>query len=82
MKKLLILLVCLLLACFSAGAENLAVNPGFELEDGKDVPECWYTDAWKGSSSIFETLDDGGENVLHIFSFESNDARWVQDIPV
>ncbi len=82
MKKLLLLLVCLMLACCAAGAENLAANPGFELEDGEDVPECWYTDAWKGSSSIFETLDDGGENVLHIFSFESNDARWVQDIPV
>ena len=82
MKKLLLLLVCVLLACFAAGAENLAANPGFETLPGEDAPECWYTDAWKKASSIFETLEEDGENVLHIFSFESNDARWVQDITV
>ncbi|MBR5258763.1 MAG: hypothetical protein IKV51_07435, partial [Clostridia bacterium] len=82
MKKLLLLLVCVLLACFVAGAENLAANPGFETEPGEDEPACWYTDAWKQNSSFFEAAQEDGENALHIFSFEANDARWVQDITV
>ncbi|MCR4621436.1 MAG: phospholipid carrier-dependent glycosyltransferase [Clostridiales bacterium] len=82
MKRKMLALLCVLLACFTAVAENLVLNPGFELEPGESEPQCWYTDAWKRSSSIFEPLEEDGGNVLHIFSFESNDARWVQDISV
>lgn len=83
MRKTLsvLLLIFMLFACSFAHAENMLKNPDFAHLDEMGFPEDWYTDAWNFANTEFSVVQDAdGQNVISIYNYTDNDARFVQDV--
>lgn len=71
----------------SEGNENLLYNGDFEIIDEDGLPEAWYTDEYYRDSekTVFSAPEDdasGRGTVVEIWNQESNDARFLQYVPV
>ena len=89
-KKWLWLLAAACLAILAltgalAEEENLLENPDFELLDEDGLPAGWYTEAYRQDGRTVFSAGDSALSGLHsavIRSFDVNDARFCQDVPV
>lgn len=61
---------------------NLILNPQFEVDEGEIYPSYWHVSSWNSANTLYDVEQEGGESALYLYSFENNDARWVQDVAV
>lgn len=77
-----LLLALILLTSASAEDENLILNPQFQLDEGDLYPSYWTVSSWNSANTLYDVVQEDGENALYLYSYENNDARWVQDVAV
>ncbi len=79
MKKIFALFAAIML-CVSAFAENLVINPEFSVDDSGLYVDDWYGESYRSENS--QLYLDTDLNALAIYSYDMNDARWMQYLDV